>query len=561
LESVLGLFAAQGSPQRMLRWHYRSRHESLITVSNHEFYHDRLVIFPSPDKDRKTSGLVYHYLPDTVYDRGGSQSNLDEAKRVAQAVMEHARNRPDLSLGVATFSVSQMQAIEDQVEMLRREDPAREDFFTSHPYEPFFVKNLENVQGDERDVVFISIGYGRTATGQVPMHFGPLNRDGGERRLNVLITRARSACEVFTNLTADDIDLGRSRSRGVRVLKTFLQYAKEGALDVAFATGREPESPFEESVLRALRGAGYQAEPQVGSASFVIDLAVVDPEKRGRYLLGIECDGATYHSARSARDRDRLRQEILEKLGWRIHRIWSTDWFKAPERELSRLVEAIEEAKVYAGNGAGPPPAILESVSPGISRDQGVILGRHEAAALPPYQVATLQEYVPSELHQVPKYTLARLVVSVVEVESPVPMKEVSRRIAEAASVSRVGSRIREAIESACAHAMRRDALRRSEEFLWLPEMVESPLRDRSGLPDASKKIEFVAPEEVAVAIRKVVTDSFGMDRSDIPAAVLRLLLGFRRTTQGALQRVMNVLDDMVKSGVLIQEGSQISSG
>jgi hypothetical protein len=253
LESVLGLFSAQGAPERMLRWHYRSRHESLITVSNHEFYEDRLVVFPSPDKNREDAGLLYHHLPDTLYDRGGTRSNVGEAKRVAQAVMQHACERPHLTLGVAAFSMAQMQAVEDQLEILRRSAPSCEGFFADHPNEPFFVKNLENVQGDERDVVLISVGYGKIAGGYVPMSFGPLNSDGGERRLNVLITRARRACEVFTNLTSDDIDLSRSQARGVRALKTFLKYAREGQLDVPIATGREPDSPFEESVLSALQ--------------------------------------------------------------------------------------------------------------------------------------------------------------------------------------------------------------------------------------------------------------------------------------------------------------------
>jgi very-short-patch-repair endonuclease len=350
MESILGLFAARGAPERMLRWHYRSRHESLISVSNHEFYENRLVIFPSPDKEQGDLGLIYHHLPDTAYDRGGTRSNVGEAKSVAEAVMEHARKRPELTLGVAAFSTAQMQAIQDQLELLRRKDPSCESFFAAHPFEPFFVKNLENVQGDERDVIFISIGYGRTAQGYLSMSFGPLNLDGGERRLNVLITRARRSCQVFTNLTADDIDLARSNARGVRALKTFLQYAHSGRLDVPEATGREPDSPFEESVLSTLRSVGYQVETQVGSAGFFIDLAVIDPETPGRYLLGIECDGATYHSARSARDRDRLRQEVLEGLGWRIHRIWSTDWFRNPEKELKRTVEAIEEAKFYIGS-------------------------------------------------------------------------------------------------------------------------------------------------------------------------------------------------------------------
>ena len=222
MESILGLFAARGAPERMLRWHYRSRHESLISVSNHEFYENRLVIFPSPDKEQGDLGLIYHHLPDTAYDRGGTRSNVGEAKSVAEAVMEHARKRPELTLGVAAFSTAQMQAIQDQLELLRRKDPSCESFFAAHPFEPFFVKNLENVQGDERDVIFISIGYGRTAQGYLSMSFGPLNLDGGERRLNVLITRARRSCQVFTNLTADDIDLARSNARGVRALKTFL---------------------------------------------------------------------------------------------------------------------------------------------------------------------------------------------------------------------------------------------------------------------------------------------------------------------------------------------------
>ena len=200
MESILGLFSAQNAPERMLRWHYRSRHESLITVSNTEFYDNKLQLFPSPDAAKEEVGLIYHYLQDTAYDRGGSRSNPKEAEIVAKQVMEHAQSRPDLTLGVATFSTAQMQAVQDQLELLRREDPSCEQtFFNAHPEEPFFVKNLENVQGDERDIIFINIGYGRDANGKLTMNFGPLNKDGGERRLNVLITRARKRCEIFTN--------------------------------------------------------------------------------------------------------------------------------------------------------------------------------------------------------------------------------------------------------------------------------------------------------------------------------------------------------------------------
>ncbi len=266
MESILGLFRAEGAPDRMLRWHYRSRHESLIAVSNREFYENGLVVFPSPDSDRDNLGLRYHYLPDTDYDRARSRTNRKEAAKVAMAVMEHARQSSQLTLGVAAFSSAQMGAIQDELERLRRQDPSCEAFFNYHPEEPFFVKNLENVQGDERDVIFISVGYGRDAYGKVAMNFGPLTTDGGERRLNVLITRAKLRCHVFTNLRASDIDLNRTSSRGVRALKTFLAYAETGVLEDALGeSGREIDSPFQKAVASKLRSLGYDIREEVAA--------------------------------------------------------------------------------------------------------------------------------------------------------------------------------------------------------------------------------------------------------------------------------------------------------
>ena len=356
MESILGLFNARGAPSKRLRWHYRSRHESLIAVSNREFYENNLVVFPSPDSGRAATGLRFHHLPDASFDRGRSATNQREAEAVARAVMEHAASRPDLSLGVAAFSSSQASAIEDRLETLRSEDLSYETFFASHPDEPFFVKNLENVQGDERDVIFISIGYGRDESGIVRMNFGPLNNDGGERRLNVLITRAKHQCHVFTNLRADDIDLGRTNAAGVRALKTFLAYAETGIMpvDERRPNARVVDSPFQRAVASHLRDRGYEVHDEVTSAGYFVDMAIVDPERPGRYILGIECDGASYHSARSARDRDRLREQVLRGLGWELYRVWSTDWFRNPERELQRAVDAIERAKQNAvTNGAG----------------------------------------------------------------------------------------------------------------------------------------------------------------------------------------------------------------
>ena len=234
--------------------------------------------------------------------------------------------------------------------MRRRDDRDIDAFMQTEQQEDTFVKNLENVQGDERDVVILSVGYGPriAGSGLDSMHFGPVSADGGERRLNVLFTRARHRCEIFVSFNSGDIDLARTTKEGPRVLKRFLRFAETGTLDLPTPKG-DADSPFEEAVAKAITEIGYIADPQVGSAGFKIDLGVKHPDHPGRYLLAVECDGATYHSARWARERDRLRQEVLENLGWTFHRIWSTDWFRNPSREKHKLAEAIEKAMVHHG--------------------------------------------------------------------------------------------------------------------------------------------------------------------------------------------------------------------
>jgi very-short-patch-repair endonuclease len=558
MESILGLAVGRGMPQRMLRWHYRSRHESLIAVSNKEFYDNRLVVFPSPDAGRTELGLRFRHLPQTAYDRGKTRTNPGEAKAVAAAVLEHARTRPARTLGVASFSLAQAQAILDELELLRKQNPDLESFFSDHSDEPFFVKNLESVQGDERDVILISVGYGRTADGYLAMSFGPLNGDGGERRLNVLISRARRRCEVFTNLTHDDIDLSRTSARGVAALKTFLKYAQTGILDVPDVGSGDADSVFEEEVAAAIERSGHVVAKQVGSAGFRIDLAVKDPARPGRYLLAIECDGASYHSSRSARDRDRLRQQVLEGLGWRFHRIWSTDWFKSPESELRKTLAAIDAARATrtAPDPEPPPPPMREGV---LIREP--VEPRSDAPPTTPYQMASLSIALGGlDLHLVPKGRISEWICAVVQVESPVHIDEVSRRIAVAAGVQRIGSRIQTALQNAVEYAVRAGQVRRTGEFLWLTGMQKPAVRDRSDFPPSSKRIGYVCDEEIAEATQEVIEAAHAVNLDEVPPAVGRIL-GFGRVTEDMRSAIGRVVTQLVKAGDLESSNGQITLG
>jgi len=564
VESILGLFAAQGAPERMLRWHYRSRHESLIAVSNREFYHDRLVVFPSPDADRRDAGLVLRHLPEHPYDRGGTRTNPGEARAVAQAAMDHAgdqlRKPPEgrRTLGVAAFSVAQARAIVDALERLRRDDPSREPFFAEGGAEPFFVKNLENVQGDERDVIFLSLGYGRTADGSMAMAFGPLNLDGGERRLNVLITRARVRCVVFANFTAAEIDLSRTQARGVHALKTFLAYAETGRLEGPETAPEALQSPFEASVRAALGRAGFEVRAGVGSSIARIGLAVEDPGRPGRYLLGIESDGPSDRETRSARDRDRLRPEVLESLGWRLLRAYGPDWIRDPAGSLTRAVAAIEGARGPAEpptQTAADPVVIRESPS---TEAEPAPAPAGPDPTIPPYRVAGLAANTGGrELAEVPPVRLAGWAAEVVGIEGPVHSAEVARRVAEAAGVRRIGPRIQLALDGAFDLAARRGQIRRQGDFLWPAAMAEAPLRDRSGLPAASKKLEWVAPEEIARAIERVVADALGIEPEAIPPAACRVL-GFPRLGDDMRRRFEAIRDDLVARGRLAPSGKHL---
>jgi very-short-patch-repair endonuclease len=343
MPSILDEVSAAGIPTHRLNWHYRSRDEALIAFSNHFYYDGGLVTFPSPDASGQAVRL--HKVAGT-YMRGQGRTNPDEARAIVTFIRKRLNEwlklqedcRP--TLGVITFNAQQQGLILDLLDAERKATPDFEWFFSDEREEPLIVKNLENIQGDERDVMLFSITFGPDQAGKLTMNFGALNGDGGEKRLNVAVTRARSELHVFSSVTADQIDIGRARGRGVADLKAFLDFANRGAVALAAQDSGSlgpVESPFEEAVRDALALKGWEVHSQIGVSGFRIDLGVRHPDHAGVWLAGVECDGARYHSSATARDRDRIRQAVLEGLGWTILRIWSTDWFRAPQATLERI--------------------------------------------------------------------------------------------------------------------------------------------------------------------------------------------------------------------------------
>jgi very-short-patch-repair endonuclease len=565
IESILGLFTARGLPMRMLRWHYRSRHQSLIAVSNRQFYESKLFIVPSPYTAEAGMGLRFHHIPHGIFDAGNTRTNQAEAKIVAQAIVAHARDHPELSLGVAAFSAAQRRAILDQLEILRRTlTPEIEAFFQAHYSEPFFVKNLENVQGDERDVVFISVGYGPTVPGgRVPMRFGPLGTEGGERRLNVLISRAKQRCEVFSSMTDEDIDPDFAQSRkGVFAFRLFLHFARTGRMTMAEVTGRDHDSVFEEQVAKALQQRGYQVHRQVGLAGFFIDLAIADAERPGRYLLGIECDGAAYHDARSARERDRLRQSVLESHGWTIHRLWSTDWFHRPNEQVDAIVAKIEAAKAEHDADASTKanravPFKIFSVEREDVTEMGIIRedDAAEASSANLYVEAVLNRpaFHVGELHETATGVLAALVEEAVRIEGPVHIDEVIERVRSAWGLKRAGGRIQQAIETAAQLAVQTGRVERDGSFLAIPE-APIAVRDRSLAASSTlRRADRLPPSEVALAIADIVRINFGATGDQIVQAVSRSV-GNRATSSTVREMIEGEIANLVSAGRLTEQ-------
>ncbi|MEO0410394.1 MAG: DUF3320 domain-containing protein [Pseudomonadota bacterium] len=563
-ESILSLCVARGIPERMLEWHYRSRDPSLIRVSNAEFYGDGLVLAPSPLEKDADYGLRFRKVAGVYSGSGGKgirpRTNKIEAQALVAAVKTHATASPDLSLGIATFSQAQKSMVTELLEFERRSDQVLDRFLRDDAQEYVFVKNIENIQGDERDVIFISVCYGPSEpNGRLrSMNFGPINRDGGERRLNVLFSRARIRCDVFASFDPGDIDLNKTQKTGPRVLKRFLEFAKSGFIEEHTPTGADADSPFEADVAQEIEAMGYLVDLQVGSAGFKIDIGVRHPEKPGQYVLAVECDGATYHSALWARERDRLRQGVLEGLGWSFHRIWSTDWFYDRATQIEKLRKALEAARQRVATGIAVKGALSgvnlanDSTEDDneIEREAYVFEAPEAIKADAPYERAHFKVSSSFEPHEVPLAQLAGILHHMVEIEGPIHEEEAGRRLAALFGKGRAGARIMEAAKKGLLAAKRNpDSNLVSLHGFWATqEQFDHPkVRDRSKEIGTVVKADMLPPSEITSAAAKITEQSGEVELEEMVQAISRMM-GFQRAGPDFKDRVISVLKNRAKT-------------
>ena len=348
LESILDECLAAQLPELALNWHYRSRYESLIQFSNQKYYKGGLFTFPAPVA--KDTAVKLHVV-EGVYDKGDTRTNSNEAKAIVEFIIQHLQSQlgqeNPLTLGVVTFNMTQQKLIEDLLDNELANHPELETLSKSG-IEPLFVKNLENVQGDERDIIVFSITYAKDRDGRLSMSFGALNRQGGQRRLNVAITRARQGLHVFSALSPEEINLARTNSEGVRDLKDFLVFARSGQLHLNYAdqSKQQAKKEFLQYLQTKLQEQGWSVDPGIGQGDSCVDLAIIDDLHTDSYIVGILVDGENYAKAATARDRDQLRPTVLNGLGWQVLSVWTVDWWLDPEHNLTKLVKALEEIKV-----------------------------------------------------------------------------------------------------------------------------------------------------------------------------------------------------------------------
>lgn len=535
-------------PERSLRWHYRSRHEHLIAFSNIKIYGSSMITFPSSIEKAPDCGVEYIHVSNGVYDRGSRRNNVNEAQKVAELVFNHYRKYPNRSLGVVTFSEAQQQAVDAAIRQRRLQNGMYEQFFMEDRDEPFFIKNLENVQGDERDTIIFSIGYAKDSNGIMYMNFGPLSKEGGHRRLNVAITRAKHNIKLVGSIVPTDIDTEKTAAEGVRLLRSYIEFAQQGIValqkELSYVDSLDFDSPFEEAVYDFLSDNGYNVVTQVGCSGFRIDMAVKHPSHSGKFAIGIECDGATYHSSRTARERDRLRQTVLEDMGWSIYRIWSTDWIKDQKTEEQKLIAAIEKALERTSDDHIAEEDTFDDIDTTVSsieieEDFDMDDMPDDGFGFVPYQCVDVSYY--DFLNEY------GIISKVIEIEQPIHFEELCRRVAPVFGNQKVTSKIREGVESVFRWHLA-ETIDRKGDFITMKDFDQLQVRVPNEDDGYVRPIAYISDEELGKAMRRIAKRSYGITPDDLFIATAREF-GFKRTGENIVSALRTAYEKMLNIG------------
>jgi very-short-patch-repair endonuclease len=574
-------------PAQRLTWHYRSRHESLISFSNRRYYDGELVTFPSVWRSEPRLGVSWRDVRDGVYDRAGQRTNRREAEMVVEEIVRRLLDPAERSrsIGVVTFNLAQEMLIENLLDEACRRHPEIEPYFTDAVDEPVFVKNLETVQGDERDVMLFSIGYGPDADGRVSMNFGPLNAKGGERRLNVAVTRAREQLIVFSALRPEHIDLSRTQATGVAHLKDFLAFAARGGGMAPGSSARAGDDAgeagdsesFVESIEKALADKGWSCDRHVGASEYRIDLAVKHPSQSGLYVLGIEVDGPMYGRTRTARDRDRLRPDVLANQGWRLVRVWAPEWQRDADGQLAKIEKAL--AIAMADREAGRIRLSSVNATPRAAGDEdpsgnpAAGTGATEAPAREPdapvrrspSNRSHFKAVAPDRISEDPEELYARpgtvrtRIREILSAEAPIQFRRLAREVLRSWSATRLTERaetfVREQVEESGG------LIRSSEtgDFVWTAKLREKGFTGYRANDPAShdeREPDEICPEEWSNAARDLLSEHLGMSIEELCQQTAHTL-GFKATA-GVRQHVRNALQLLTGAGFCREEGDRI---
>ncbi|MCO5241328.1 MAG: DUF3320 domain-containing protein [Chitinophagaceae bacterium] len=558
LESILDDCLSLSVPSKYLLRHYRSKHESLIAFSNVNYYENKLLTFPSSDDlNRK---VKYHNIKG-FYDKGKTRTNKFEADEIVQYIQSHYNNlhKRKLSVGVVTFSQTQQNLIEDKLQKLFISDPKLEEY-ANESDEPLFVKNLENVQGDERDIILFSVCYAPDEEGKMSMNFGPLNRDGGWRRLNVAVTRARYEMHIFATLQADQIDLSRTSAEGVAGLKAFLQFAEKGHLsirpeDVQEALDRQHLSA---SVSKKLKKKGFEVKCNIGTSGFKVDIGIVHPDKPQQYILGIVIDGHYYFNAHTTNDREMVMPSVLKALGWNVHRIWTMDWYENSNKIVDAIVEKVKHLQTQPEikEEEIAEPLIKPSFEP-IKSKSAEVATNNNTSKQKPYVAAFLTSISSANSETIFEFqnrnTIKQQIQSLVDTEAPISKSLLYKKVLQAWNTSRAGTRLDKHLEGIIKEMNIVQTIHH-QPFYWSDNTTLDYYRSN----DIEKRnMEDIAPEEVLVALQEVVTNNLSIEEAELLRYLTRTF-GFAKVGKQIDTLLRYIIDKAVKQGIVKRENDRI---